>query len=68
MLEQVGEARLAGLLVLRANVVPDVDSDHGRLGVLMDNHPQAVIQGELRVGNIDISAQGAGGHSQRAGH
>ena len=53
VLEEVRETGLAGLLVLRTDVVPDVDGDDGRLGVLMDDQPQAVVQGVLRKGDVD---------------
>src|SRR5579885_2537215 len=44
VLEQVGKPGLAGLLVLRADVVVDIDRDHGRLVVLMEQDVQAVGQ------------------------
>ena len=47
MLEQVSEARLAGRLVLRADVVPDRDGDDRRLAVLVDDDAQAVVEIEL---------------------
>src|SRR5262245_43297097 len=52
MLEQVREARLAGLLVLRADVIPDVDGDDRRLVVLVDEQRQPVLERELLVGNV----------------
>ena len=48
VLEQVGEARLARLFVLGADVVPDVDRDDGGEVVLGDDQAQAV--GEALVG------------------
>ncbi len=54
--EQVGEAGAAGLLVLAADVVPDVDRDDRRLAIGVHDHPQAVGQGELLVGDDDVGA------------
>ena len=53
VLEQVGEAGPAGALVLRADVIPDVDRDDRRLVVLVDEHGQAVRQHEPLVGDVD---------------
>ncbi len=47
--EQVGEAGFAWGLVFRAHVVPDVDRDDRRLAVLVHHHPQAVVELELVV-------------------
>ena len=47
VLEQVREAGAAGLLVARANDVPDVDGHHGREMVRRDDHAQAVGQRPL---------------------
>ena len=57
VLEEVGEAGLARDLVLRADVVPDVDRDDGREVVLGDDQAEAV--GEALVGE---------GHGRDAGH
>ena len=47
----MGKARLAGLLVLRAHVVPDVDRHDRRLAVGVDDDRQAIGQGEFLVRN-----------------
>ena len=65
VLEQVGEASLAGLLVLRSHVVPDVDRDDWRLAVLMNHQRQSVVQNVLRIGDVDFRLER---HGQRAGH
>ena len=57
VLEEVGEAGLALDLVLRADVVPEVDRDDGREPVLGDDQAEAV--GEAFVGE---------GHGRDAGH
>ena len=51
VLEQVGEAGLAGDLVLRPDPVPDVDRDDGREVVLGDDQAEAV--GQALVGEGD---------------
>ena len=54
MLEEVGEAGPAGLLVLRADLVPQVHADERGGVVLVKDHVQAVGQGEsldLEVGD-----------------
>ncbi len=58
VLEEVGEAGLAGLLVLRADVVPDVEGDDGRLVVLVDDQGQAVVEDEFLVGDVDLGRLG----------
>ena len=45
--EQVGEPGLAGLFVLRADVVPDVDGHDRRLAVGVDDDGQAIGQAEF---------------------
>ena len=42
VLEQVSEAGLARLFVLRADVVPDVNGDDRRRVILVQDHPQAI--------------------------
>ena len=51
VLEQVGEAGLARLLVLGADVVPEVHGDDGREVVLGDDEAQAV--GQALVAELD---------------
>ena len=53
VLEEMGEAGLAGALVLGADVVPDVDGDDGRFVVLVDDQGESVFEDEFLVGNID---------------
>jgi hypothetical protein len=50
--EQVGEAGLAGRLVLGTDVVPGVDGHHRRFMVLVHQHRQAVLQHEFGVGDV----------------
>ena len=47
MLEQVGQSGAPRLLVLGADVVPQVDVGHGKLGVGMQNDLKAVGQAVL---------------------
>ena len=58
--EKMGETRLAGFLVLRADVVPDVDGGHRRLRVLVDDQGQAVRECVLREGDVDGRRPGFG--------
>ena len=58
VLEQVGEAGLARHLVLRADVVPEVDRDDRREVVLGHDDPQAVGQSVVAEGDLRDS----GGH------
>lgn len=62
----MGEAGAAGLFVLAADVVPDVDRDDRRLAVGVHDHPQAVGQGEFVVGDGDRGG-GLGGRGRRRG-
>jgi hypothetical protein len=52
VLEEVGEARLALDLVLRADVVPEVDPDDGREVILGDDDPQAVVEALVAEGDL----------------
>jgi hypothetical protein len=52
VLEQVRESGLAGLLVLRADVVPDVDRDDRRLVILVDEERETVLERELPERNV----------------
>jgi hypothetical protein len=47
MLEEMGKAGPAPLLVLRADVVPDVHGHDGGLVVLVNDHSEAVVENEL---------------------
>jgi hypothetical protein len=42
VLEEMGEARPAFLLVLGAHVIPEVHVHHRELPVLVEDHPEAV--------------------------
>ena len=55
VLEQMGESGAAGSLVLRADVVPDVDRRQGQRRIAVQHHPQAVGQG------VALELEGAGG-------
>jgi hypothetical protein len=48
------EARLSGLLVLGADVIPQVDRHDGRFVILMHDHGQSVVENELLVRDIDV--------------
>ena len=54
MLEQVGETGLAGLLILRSDMIPEVDCDDGSFVILMDNQGQTILQDELFAGDVDL--------------
>ena len=54
MFEQMRETRVPGFLVLGAHVVPHRHRDHRRLGVLVHDHGQAVVELEFFVGNQRI--------------
>ena len=52
--DKVRKAGAAGLLVLAADVVPDVDRHDRRLAVGVHHHAQAVGQGELLEGDVGL--------------
>jgi hypothetical protein len=62
VLEQVGEAGLAGLFVLGPDVIPDVHGDDGRLVVLVHQQGQAVVEHEFLIGNVDLAGVHARHH------
>ena len=62
VLEQVREARLAELLVLRSDVVPDVHRHDRRLVVLAHDQREPVVEDELLVGDVDLPGRE---HGQR---
>jgi hypothetical protein len=62
MLEQMGKAGLAGRLMLRADIIPDRDSDDRRLAIGMNDDAQAVFQRELGIGDVDLADERGGGH------
>ena len=49
VLEQVREAGASGLLVLRADVIPELQMDDRRRVILVEDHRQAVRQHRVRV-------------------
>ena len=72
VLEQVGEAGLAGLLVLGADVVPEVDRHDRRQVVLGDDDAQAVGEAGIterdgRDGRGHAAAPGSGRRDGRRG-
>src|ERR1700733_2606685 len=62
--EQVREAGLAGSLVLRPDVIPDVDGYDGSLVIFMHDHGQAVIEDEFSIGDFDSGALGKGARAK----
>ncbi len=54
MLKQVSKAPLTHGFILRANLVPDIHRHNRRLAILIDDHRQAVRQGESFIGNGDF--------------
>ena len=52
--EKMGESRLPGFLILRANVIPDVYGNDRRLVVLMNQDREAVLKDELLIRNVNI--------------
>ena len=55
VLEQVGEPALAPLLVLRADVIPEVHGDERQVPLAADDHVEAVGErglGEAEVGRV----------------
>jgi hypothetical protein len=69
VLEEVGETGFAGLLVLRADMIPDVDGDDGGFVVLIDQKREPVLQNEFFVRNVDLFAEVGGlGGGGKAGN
>ena len=62
MLEQVSIAALATLLVLRTDVIPQIDRDDGQRPMFLDNDVKSVGQGhsgKLKVGKLENRRHGA---------
>ena len=62
MFEQVRKTRTARMLILRSDVIPEIDGHHREPAILMDDHPQAVTENVLReryVHEIGVSGIGA---------
>jgi hypothetical protein len=59
VLEEVSETGLAGDLVLRSDVVPDVEGNDRRLVVLVDDQRQPVVEGEFLEGDVDLAVSAA---------
>ena len=57
MLEEMREARLARWLVLRADIVPDRERDHRRLAVGVDDDPEAIVERETVVRNVNLARE-----------
>ena len=60
VLEEMGEARAAGPLVLRADVVPDVHRNDGAVLVRMDQHVQAVVESVANEWNVHVGSAAVG--------
>jgi hypothetical protein len=70
VLEQVGEAGLAALLVARTDVVPHVHAHHRHAVVFVHDQGQAVGQHEFLVGDrvgLAVEFDGGGGRRRRGG-
>ena len=50
MLEEVGEAGVSGALVLRSDVIPDVDGDDRTVVILVKKHVKSIRERVSRVG------------------
>src|SRR5215472_19130345 len=50
------ETRFARLLVFRADVIPDVHGDDGRLVVFVDDQRETVVEHEFFKGDVDLGA------------
>ena len=61
MFKEVREPCLTGLLILRPNVVPNVQSHNRRLVVFVNNHSQSVIKDKLLTGNFKLGKVHLGG-------
>jgi hypothetical protein len=48
VLEEMREPRSAGMLVLRADVIPQIHGDHRQPPVFVDDDPKAVLERLLR--------------------
>ncbi len=51
VLEEVGEASLAVPLVLRSDVIPEIDGDEGEPRISANNDVEAVREGQLAEGD-----------------
>ena len=60
VLEEMRKARPSFRLILRADVIPDVDSHDGRFAILMHDEREAVVEYECLIGNV---RQGVGKRS-----
>jgi hypothetical protein len=57
MLKEMRETGVAGLLVFRANVIPDLQIDYGSGVVFEQNHLQAIskrVRGEVKLRGPDL--------------
>ena len=60
MLEEMGETGVSGLLVLRADVIPDVDGDDRTVVILVEEHVEAVRERVPRKGKLHRKLPQAG--------
>ena len=58
VLKQVSESGLAGFLVLRSDVIPDIYSHYRCFVIFMNNQTQAVVEREFGVVNVEIAGHG----------
>ncbi len=63
--EEVGEAGLAGLLVFRADVVPDVDGHDGGFVIFVHDDGEAIVEHEFLVGDIHAGGLGKSARAQQ---
>ena len=66
VLEEMREARAAGPLVLRADVVPDVHRNDRTVLIGMDQHVQAVVESVANEWNVHAGRRG--GRTDRTGN
>ena len=60
VLEQVRKAGASRALVLRADVIPDVDGHHRQLMVFVHDDVEAVVERALGIGDLHNQASGSG--------
>ncbi len=57
MFEQMGKTGAARRFVLRTDIVPDGNRDNRSLAILVDDDPEAVVEGEGLMRNVDALEQ-----------
>jgi hypothetical protein len=60
MFEQMGKSGVAGLLVFRPDVIPDVDGDDGTPAILVQEHVETVVERVLREGEPHLNSPHVG--------